>query len=113
MLKEQVGDQVGQQSVLSLTTDMWTSRAGDGYILLTAHYITDDFELCHQNLSTCHFPRTHDHLNIAEILQKLTDTWHIDLGDQVSCFTTDNGSNIVKSLKDNLNKKHIFVLAIL
>ena len=28
---------------------MWTSRAGDGYISLTAHYITDDFEFCHQN----------------------------------------------------------------
>ena len=58
-------------------------------------------------MSTCHFPGTHDHLNIAEILQKLADTWHIDLDDQVSCFTTDNGSNIVKSLKDDLNKMHI------
>ena len=50
ILKEQIGNQVAQQSVLSLTTDMWTSRAGDGYILLTAHYITDDFEWCYQNL---------------------------------------------------------------
>ena len=107
VLKERIGNQVAQQRVLSLTTDMWTSRAGDGYISLTAHYITDDFELSHQNLSTCHFPGTHDHSNIAEILQKLANTWHIDLGEQVSCFTTDNGSNIVKSLKDDLNKMHI------
>ena len=107
MLKEWVADQVGQNSVLSLTIDMWTSRAGDGYISLTAHYIKNDFKLFHQNLSTCHFPGTHDHLNIAEILQKLADTWHIDLDDQVSCFATDNGSNIVKSLKDDLDKMHI------
>ena len=107
VLKERIGNQVAQQCVLSLTTDMWTSRAGDGYISLTAHYITDDSELSHQNLSMCHFPGTHDHSNIAEILQKLANTWHIDLGEQVSCFTTDNGSNIVKSLKDELNKMHI------
>ena len=86
---------------------MWASRAGDGYISLTAYYITDNFELCHQNLSTCHFPGTHDHLNIAEILQKLADAWNIDLDNQVSCFTTDNGSNVVKSLKDDLNIMHI------
>ena len=104
ILKEHIGDQVAQQSVLSLTTDMWSSRTEDRYISLTAHCITDDFELCHQNLSTCHFPGTHDHLNIVEILQKLADTWHIDLDDLASCFTT---TNIVKSLKDDLNKMHI------
>ena len=53
------------------------------------------------------FPRTHDRFNIADILQKLAGTWHIDLGEQVSCFTADNGSNTVKSLKDDLNKIHI------
>ena len=107
VLKEQIGNQVAQQSCLSLTTDMWTSRAGDGYISLTAHYITDNFELCHHNLSTCHFPGSHNHSTIAEILQKLADTWSIDLNEHVSCFTADNGSNIVKSLKDDLNKMHI------
>ena len=86
---------------------MWTSRAGDGYISLTAHYITDNFELCHQNLSTCHFPGTHDYLNITEILQKFADAWNIDLDNQVSCFTTDNGLNVVKSLKNDLNIMHI------
>ena len=58
VLKERIGNQVAQQHVLSLTTDMWTSRAGDRYISLTAHYITEYFELCHQNLNMCHFPDT-------------------------------------------------------
>ena len=57
---------------------MQTSTAGDGYISLTAHYITDDFKLCHKNLGMYHFPWTHDHSTIAKILQKLVDTWHID-----------------------------------
>ena len=74
VLKQQVSNQVTQQICLSLTTDMWTSRVENGYISLTVHYITDDFELCHHNLSTCHFPGTHNHSTIAEILQKLADT---------------------------------------
>ena len=95
MLKERIRDQVAQQSILSLTTDIWISRAGDGYIFsLTAHYITDNFELCHQNLSTCRFPWTHNHLNIAEILQKLADTWHIDLDDQVSVSILTMGQSL-------------------
>ena len=84
VLNERIGNQVAQQHILSLTTDIWTSRAGDGYISLTAQYTTEDFELCHQNLSMCHFPGTHDHSNIAENLQKLAGTWHIDLGEQAS-----------------------------
>ena len=107
VLKERIGNRVEQLSILLLTTDIWTSRAGGGCISLTAHCITDDFELCHHNLSTCHFPGTHNHSNIAEILQKLADAWNIGLDNQVSYFMTDNGSNIVKSLKDDLNKMHI------
>ena len=106
-LKDQVGSLVAQQSFLSLTTDMWTSRAGDGYISLTAHYIIDEFEMMHSSLSTHHLPGKHDHTNIAEAIQKLADLWNIDLENQVSCFTTDNGSNIVKSLKEDLNKLHV------
>ena len=107
MLKEWIGNRIAQQSFLSLATDMWTSRRGNDYISLTAHYIIDDFEFYHHNLNPCYFPGTHNHYNIAEILQKLADSWYIDLDDQVSSFTTDNGSNIVKSLKDDLNKMHI------
>ena len=106
-LKDRVGSLVAQQSFLSLTTDMWTSRAGDGYISLTAHYIIDEFEMMHSSLSTHHLPGKHDHTNIAEAIQKLADLWNIDLESQVSCFTTDNGFNIVKSLKEDLNKLHV------
>lgn len=37
--------------------------------------------------------------------------WNIDLDNQVSCFTVDNGSNTVQSLKDNLNKMHVYNLS--
>ena len=66
-------------SYLSLTTDMWTSRPGDGYISLTTHYVTAEFDLMHHNLTTYPLPGTHDHTNIAYALRKLADEWVIDL----------------------------------
>jgi len=63
-MKNWTKDQLAKQSYLSLTTDMWTSCSGHGYISLTTHYITADFEMKHSNLTTCHLPGTHDHTNI-------------------------------------------------
>ena len=51
---------------------------------------------------------TDDHTNIACALQKLAGEWVIDLEYQVGCFTKDNGSNIIKTLKDDLQKMHIY-----
>ena len=80
-MKTHIKSQLEKQSYLSLTTDMWTSRSGDGYISLTAHYITADFEMKHNNLTTCHLPGTHDHTNIAAALRNLAEQWVIDLDD--------------------------------
>ena len=74
---------------------------------MTTHYVTAEFDLMHHNLTTYLLPGTHDHTNIAYALRKLADEWVIDLESQVSCFTTDNGSNIVKTIKDDLQKMHI------
>ena len=56
---------------------MWTSQSGDGYISLIAHYINVKFEMQRNNLTTCPLLGTHDHTNIADALQKLTDEWVI------------------------------------
>ena len=92
---------------------MWTSRPGDGYISLTTHYMTAEFDLMHHNLTTYPLPGTHDHTNIAYALRKLADEWVIDLESQVSCFTTDNGSNIVKTIKMIYRRCTFLVLATL
>ena len=62
----------------------------------------------HKNLTTCQLPRTHDHTNIAAAPRNLADEWEIDLDDQVTCLQhADNGSNIVKVLREDLEKMHI------
>ena len=106
-VKEQVSGLVTQQQHLTLTSDMWTSRVGDGYISLTCHCITPEFEVFHKNLLTQNLPGVHDHGHIAEALQTGTRAWGIDLEQQVFAFTTNNGSNIVKSVEEDLGKLRI------
>lgn len=85
----------------------WTSRKGDGYISLTCHFITRDFQMLRRNLTTHHLPGIHHHTNISEAIKSLCVDWCIDLDHCVSAFTTDNGSNIVKALNEDIPKIRI------
>ena len=95
----------GQRSV-TLTTDIWTSRAGDGYFSLTAHYITDQFVMHSSQLHCHHMPGAHDHTHISEGITSALTEWCIH-SDDIVAFVTDNGSNIKKSVKEDLNKLHL------
>ena len=68
-----------QQHYVSLTTDMWTSRAGNGYISLTTHSVYLPLKWWNKNLMTRHLPGEHDHTHIAEALQSAAEEWGIDL----------------------------------
>ena len=43
-LREKVGTIVKSARYLALTTDGWTSRAGDSYLSITAHFIDDGYQ---------------------------------------------------------------------
>ena len=88
---------------MGMMTDMWTSRSKDGYISITAHYISPQFVMKHHNLHSCHFPGSHTALNIAMMLQKLVEEeWGVDVRIQVPAFTTDNAKNVVNDVSENL-----------
>ena len=91
---------------MSLTTDMWTFKAGDGYISLTAHFVCRNFEMLHRNLETRHLRWDHDHSHLACALRASTSEWCIDLA-RVSAFTTDNAANIVETVKEDLEITHL------
>jgi len=97
------GAMIGQNCV-TLTTDMWTSCAGNGYFFLTANYITSDFEMKHSSLQCHHTLGTHEHSHIAGAISTSTGEWCIDLERDVTAFTTDNGSSIVKAVEQDLGK---------
>lgn len=80
---------------VGMTTDLWTSIAGDNYCCLTAHYITPAWEMesaviaCHKLLGerTAHM--------LAAYLNEEATAWA--LHDKIVGLSTDNGSNIVRA----------------
>ena len=83
-----VQQELKQVDYMGMTTDMWTSRSKDGYISITAHYISP--QMMHHNLQSSHFPGTHSALNIATMLRMLVEEdWGVDLHMQVPAFTTE------------------------
>ena len=100
--KRRIRGIVASADYLCCTTDMWSSRTGDGYISLTCHFINPEFKMCCHNLVTHHFPGVHDFNTISQALKTAADEWCINLAEQVVAFTTDSSSNIVKAL-DHMN----------
>ena len=105
-LKQSVRGLLSGQRSVTVTTDIWTSRAGDGYFSLTAHYITDHFVMHSSQLHCHHMPGVHDHMHISEGITSALMEWCINLDDIVA-FVTHNGSNIKKSVKEDLDKLHL------
>ena len=82
---------------VSLTTDIWTSRATQGYITLTAHFLTHSWELKNVVLETFNLTCEHTAENIASILKRIVREWRIE--DKVVAIVTDNASNITAAVK--------------
>ena len=90
--KAKVINILSKQHDVPLTTDMWTSHAGNGYISLTCHCVLPDFKLFHKNLQKRHLPDVHDHVHITKALESAAEECGIELSTVVA-FVTDNGSN--------------------
>ena len=63
---------------VALTTDIWTSRATQAYITITAHYITEEWKIQSYVLCTCEMPERHTGINIATRIREAAETWNID-----------------------------------
>ena len=78
------------QSV-SITSDIWTSVALDGYLSVTGHYIDNDWVLQNKNLSTKPMNERHSGVNIAAAIKSVATEFGID---SIPCLVTDNASNM-------------------
>ena len=76
---------------LALTSDIWTSRTTQAYVTVTAHYISDNWNIRSYVLCTCQMPERHTGANIATRLREVAEAWNID-DEHVSAVVTDNVS---------------------
>ena len=83
----------------SITTDCWTSRATEGYITVTCHYVRHDCELRSVVLNTTRLTTTHTSENLAAALKGITDHWGITA--KVHCCISDSANNIKRAIRLN------------
>ena len=79
---------------VSITTDMWTARNGQGYIGVTCSYIDAKFNLNEITLTVNYVRYPHTAQHIAESLEETFNEWNLQ--DKVFTITTDNAANIKK-----------------
>jgi hypothetical protein len=82
---------------ISLTTDFWTSRGQYGYIGVTAHWISNDYNPKEAFLTLQHVHYPHTSEVIKEKLKDIIISWNIS--DKITYITTDNAASMVKSVR--------------
>ena len=96
-------DTLSNASCCSLTTDMWTGCHSRSYMAVTAHIVSDDWEMKSFCLVTREVTSAHTADNIAAELSAIIAEWKLDT--QVIGITTDNARN-VKNAVDSLEFTH-------
>lgn len=82
---------------VSVTFDMWTSRATDQYLGLTAHTVSPNWEFVSFVLENIELPPPHHAEAVAEAVSALLIKWK--LSEKVDVIVSDNGSNCVKAIE--------------
>lgn len=96
---EELQDQLAKVEYCSITTDIWTSRATMGYVTVTCHFLTDNWEMKSVVLETTQVEDSHTAENIGATLVAITNKWSIT--EKVCCVITDNANNIVAAVRHN------------
>ena len=91
-------EQIGKEATsVALTADLWTGRNRKGFLGVTCSYLDADFILKEVTLAIeyVRYPHTAEH--IAECFENILKEWKIR--HITTTITTDNGSNMKKSVK--------------
>ena len=80
-------------NAVSFTTDIWTSKAVQGFISLTAHHVTDEWKLSSCCVGTVEFSDRHTGVNIAEKFSAITEAFKIPVAAQVG-LVHDQAANM-------------------
>ena len=90
---------------IALTTDIWTSRQTQGFITVTAHFVSNDFTIRSVVLETARITKCHTAENIAEELTSICEKWKIL--DKIFCVVTDNAANMTSAIKKHMKLRHL------
>lgn len=82
-----------QTDTVSLTFDLWTSRAHDSYLGVTCHWISEEFHIRDLTLGIIEMGVYKTADDIVESIEPMLKEFGIE-GNKILSITTDNGSNV-------------------
>ena len=96
--KKKVVDELSQVSAVALTTDGWTSRGTESYVTITAHFITEDWEMRSLVLQTRPLYESHTGTHLAQVLTQAVEEWKLRRPSTNIPVTTDNAKNQINAV---------------
>ena len=64
---------------LATTSDLWTSKATEGYASVTGHFLDAEWRFQTRLLKTCNFPQQHTGRNIADLVLHVASLFRINV----------------------------------
>ncbi|XP_011403270.1 PREDICTED: zinc finger BED domain-containing protein 1-like [Amphimedon queenslandica] len=98
--KLELAESLSKAAFCTFTTDQWTSRATQGFLTFTIHYIEEVEGVCCSKssvLETACLKTDHTGENIATELQRIATAWTIQ--DKIVCAVTHSASNMNLALR--------------
>ena len=75
--KEELRETLKGQTYVALTTNIWTSRATQAYVTITAHFITAEWKMASAVLLMREIPERHTGMHISERLKEAASEWGV------------------------------------
>lgn len=104
-IKSEVEQELENAERVALTTDAWTSCATNSYVTITAHHISQKWELKSHVLQTRVFNESHTGKNIGALLKEACVEWNI--ADKDPALVTDNAANMLVAGREAGLSPHI------
>ncbi|XP_039969915.1 zinc finger BED domain-containing protein DAYSLEEPER-like [Bactrocera tryoni] len=107
--KHKVREMIRSGEKFCITTDCWTSRNTSSSFAVTAHYVSENFELTSVLLSSSQLRQNHTAENVSEAIQQIVSDWKIN--EKILLAVSDNASNIKSAIINKLGWKHFGCMA--
>jgi nucleoside-triphosphatase THEP1 len=94
---------------VALTLDGWSSRVMKGYLVITVHWIDEDWAIRHAVLEFTYFPRPHNQETTSALIISILKEFNIHT--RVRAITTDSGGEMIPAI-DRVRRHLIDNLAV-
>ncbi|CAG8850988.1 10798_t:CDS:2, partial [Gigaspora margarita] len=95
-----------ETDTVSLTFDLWTSRAHDSYLGITCHWISDEFRIYDLILGVIEMGAYKTTNNIVDSIELILEEFGLE-GSKIFSITTDNSSNVKLAITQLSARLHI------